>query len=87
MKSGSNVMTTYQIVVLGLLEADWCLWLEGMQVTPEPEQGVTCISGTVRDQAELFGVLNQLQALNVVVLRFEQKSSPITSSNKIIQDR
>jgi hypothetical protein len=87
MKSGNDMMADYQIVVLGLLEADWSTWLVGMQVTPEPEQGVTCISGRARDQAELLGVLNQLQALNVVVLSFEQKSFPITSSNKIIQDR
>ena len=73
MKSGNNAMATYQIIVLGLLEADWSLWLDGIQVTPEPEQGVTCITGTACDQAELFGVLNRLHQLNLVVLRFEQK--------------
>jgi hypothetical protein len=65
-------MITYQILIQGLLDEQWSIWFEGMQVTPEPSFSVTCLTGKARDQAELLGILNHLHQLNLVVLRFEQ---------------
>lgn len=67
-------MATYQIIVQGLLDEHWSVWFEGMQVTPVPEQGVTCIRGVVRDQTALFGLLNQMRDLNLSIIQFEQMS-------------
>jgi len=65
-------MALYQIVVQGLLDASWSEWFEGMQVTPELALGVTCLTGMARDQAELFGMLNRLRDLNLVIVKVER---------------
>jgi hypothetical protein len=64
-------VVTYQMVVQGVLDSDWSLWNEGMRVTPSVE-GVTRITGTARDQAEVFGILNLIRDLNLTLLKFEQ---------------
>ena len=43
-----------------------------MQVTPELALGVTCLTGMARDQAELFGMLNRLRDLNLVIVKVER---------------
>jgi hypothetical protein len=65
-------MIRYQIVIQGLLSIDWSFWFEGMQVTPDSVRGVTCISGMACDQAELYGIINLLRDLNLIILKFEQ---------------
>jgi hypothetical protein len=72
MKSGSNPMFRYRIIIKGLLDIDWSLWFEGMQVTPDSVQGVTCINGSARDQAELYGIINLIRDLNLIILKFKQ---------------
>jgi hypothetical protein len=65
-------MALYQIVVQGLLDASWSEWFEGMLVAPMPALGVTSLAGPVRDQAELFGRLNQLRDLNLTIVKVER---------------
>lgn len=66
-------MICYQIIVQGLLAADWSAWFEGVEVQPDLQQGFTCMNGMARDQAELFGLLNLMCDMNLTILKFEQK--------------
>jgi hypothetical protein len=65
-------MTAYRIIIQGLLDAEWSSWFEGSRVTPDPFSGVTCIEGEIHDQAELFGIINQIRDLNLTILLLEQ---------------
>ena len=62
---------TYCITVEGYLDDSWSDRLGGMTVTTSShgDQGVmTTLVGRVRDQAELFGVLNTLYELHIPLL-------------------
>lgn len=58
----------YQIIVQGRLDSDWSVWLNGIEVRTEiSENGVctTTLSGVIKDQAALRGILNKLWDLNL----------------------
>ena len=48
----------YEIRVEGHLTDSWSDWFEGLAIRNEPN-GETTLSGSLTDQAALFGVLNQ----------------------------
>ena len=60
----------YQIRVQGWLSERWMHWFEDMEVHVQTELGAetTTLTGTVADQAALFGVLQQLYTLGLPVL-------------------
>ena len=51
---------TCEIVVKGQLDTDWSGWLEGLTITHN-DQGETIISGPIRDQAALYGILVKMR--------------------------
>ena len=54
-------MSNYcEIVVKGHLDMDWSEWLEGLTITHN-EKGETILSGPIRDQAALYGVLAKMR--------------------------
>ena len=57
----------YEIRVEGHLAERWSDWFEELAVRNEPG-GETTLAGLVRDQAALFGVLNKIQALHLVLV-------------------
>jgi hypothetical protein len=57
----------YRIRVAGQLDQGWADWFDGFTVAPQPN-GDTLITGRVRDQAELNGLLNRLFSLNLIVI-------------------
>ncbi len=64
----------YEIRVRGYLNNSWSDWMEGLAVEPA-ENGETVISGPVRDQAALFGILNRLASLNVTLLSVNRRET------------
>ncbi|MEE9319592.1 MAG: hypothetical protein V3U76_04020 [Granulosicoccus sp.] len=63
---------TYQICIGGEIETRWVVSFEGLTVTTG--QGNTYLSGVVKDQAALFGLLRKLRDLGLTlisVLRIE----------------
>jgi hypothetical protein len=54
----------YEIVIFGHLPSKWSAVFEGMQVICQPD-GNTRITGTIPDQAALFGLLWQLNNLGL----------------------
>jgi hypothetical protein len=59
--------TAYQIKVQGILDEKWSEWLDGMTVTPL-DSGETLLSGPVRDQAALYGLLVKIRDLGLPLL-------------------
>lgn len=61
----------YRIEVRGRLESDWSEWFEGLTVEVGRDAvggPVTVISGRVRDQAALQGILTRVWNLNLPLL-------------------
>lgn len=56
----------YRITVKGLLDPRWTAWFAGMQFTYRENN--TTMSGPVRDQSELHGMLTRLRDLNLTLL-------------------
>ena len=62
---------SYQIEIEGRLNESWSGRLAGMSITTDSRGDnteVTTLSGRVRDQAELMGVLNNIYELHLAIL-------------------
>ncbi len=62
---------TYEIKVLGRLKAEWSDWLDGMSICFAGEadgQPITAITGPVKDQAALRGLLSKVWDLNLSLI-------------------
>lgn len=65
----------YRILVEGWLSERWMHWFEGMDVQIHSERGpvATTLTGTVADQAALFGVLQRLYTLGLSIVLVERE--------------
>lgn len=69
---GLSSPATYQITIRGKLDQHWAEWFNGTLINIEhnhiggPHTILTC---QVRDQAELYGILNRLNNLNLILLQ------------------
>jgi len=54
----------YNIRIEGTISDRWSDWFEGLAIRNVPG-GETELSGSLSDQAALFGVLNKIHALNL----------------------
>jgi hypothetical protein len=64
-KQESDGQAIYHIRVSGGLDPSWSVWFEHFAITRDGE--ATLLSGPVRDQADLRGILNRLWDLNLVL--------------------
>lgn len=51
------------IIVQGHLDTKWKDWFEGMEISYEGTN--TILSGNIKDEAHLHGILNQIRDLNL----------------------
>ncbi len=60
----------YEIRVEGHLDPSHSAWLGNLHLDPDfyQDRAITILSGLLADQAALYGVLDKLQALGVVLL-------------------
>jgi hypothetical protein len=63
----------YEIRVAGVLTDRWSDWFEGLTIRNDPT-GETILSGVFVDQASLFGTLNKIEALNLVLISVIRQS-------------
>jgi hypothetical protein len=56
----------YQIRVKGILDEEWSDWFEGLTITPQDDE--TLLTGPVRDQAALHGLLARVRDLGLPLL-------------------
>jgi hypothetical protein len=57
----------YEIRVKGHLPQYWSEWLEGLTIIHDPN-GETVLSGSLRDQAALFGLVMKVRDLGLTLL-------------------
>jgi hypothetical protein len=62
----------YAIRVKGHLDQSWSSWLDGLTIEPQAH-GETLLTGLVRDQAALHGLLNKIRDLGLPLLGVEKK--------------
>ena len=76
MKPGEGAMSngrqrggpaTYRIEVQGRIGAEWSDWFDGFVIIPRAD-GQTLLTGSVVDQAALYGVLLKLHNLGLILL-------------------
>jgi hypothetical protein len=67
--------STYQIRVRGHFEEKWSGSFDGFSVNAQPE-GVSVLTGSVLDQASLYGLLNRLQHLGLPLLSVIRLKKP-----------
>ncbi|HZD58701.1 MAG TPA: hypothetical protein VE136_18360 [Anaerolineales bacterium] len=68
-----NKPCVYEIRVEGHLTDRWSDWFEGLAIRNELK-GETTLSGMLSDQAALFGLLNKIQSLNLVLISVNRSS-------------
>lgn len=61
--------TTYRITIDGRLSERFAASFDGF--AQEPGDGETAIVGLVRDQAQLYGVLDRIRSLGLELVRVE----------------
>jgi hypothetical protein len=66
-KSCSRQPTIYQIRIKGHLGDQWSDWFDGLTITPD-EDGDTCLTGPVIDDAALHGLLKKVRDLGMPLL-------------------
>ena len=57
----------YELRVEGHLADHWSEWFEGLTIYNDPN-GETTLTGLLTDQAALFGVLNKIHDLNLILI-------------------
>jgi hypothetical protein len=65
----------YVIRVKGHLDPFWQAWFENLLITHD-EDGTTLLSGPIRDQAALYGLLCKMRDLGLTLLELSA-SAPI----------
>jgi hypothetical protein len=65
--------TQYRIRVRGHLPEGWIEMLERMELICEAD-GNTTLSGPIRDQAELYGIITKLQNLGLTLISINQNA-------------
>ncbi|UCC88405.1 MAG: hypothetical protein JSV81_03600 [Anaerolineales bacterium] len=64
----------YEIRVEGHLTDRWSDWFDGLAIRHDAD-GETTLSGLLPDQAALFGVLHQIQGLNLTLISVNRSST------------
>ena len=64
----------YHIRLKGQLDASWQPWFAPLQISYEAS-GTTVLSGSLPDQAALYGVLLKIDRLGVTLLALESSES------------
>ena len=70
--AGHDEGVVYEIRVKGILDESWSEWLGGLNVKPL-DSGETVLTGPIRDQSALHGLLNKIRDLGLPLLYVEKK--------------
>jgi hypothetical protein len=65
----------YDIRVKEHLDPSWEEWFDGLQIVHE-HTGTSLLSGSISDQAALYGILLKVRHLGLTLLSLEAEESP-----------
>jgi hypothetical protein len=74
-RSLSDRPVQYRICVLGQLAKSWSSWFDGLEIAPQPD-GTTLLTGPIRDQAALHGVLMKIRDLGLPLIVVQRLPDP-----------
>lgn len=81
----SDTQATYQIKVLGRLDASRSAWFDDMaiQVTHKNGQAITTLTGPICDQAALHGILSRIRdlGLQLILVQLMPNEEPVPKEN------
>jgi hypothetical protein len=63
----------YQIKIQGRIDYKWSAWFEEMTIVSQSD-GTTLLTGSMKDQAALHGVLARIRDLNLVLISVTRAS-------------
>jgi hypothetical protein len=69
----------YEIKIRGYLDPHWSDWFEGLELT-HLEGDETLLSGTLPDQAALYGLLERIRDLNLSLISVNTSAPPSADS-------
>lgn len=69
-----TVPAIYRIRVKGQIGPEWSEWFEGLSITCN-EQHETLLVGQVIDQTALFGILNTIRDLGLLLLEVSREAA------------
>jgi hypothetical protein len=72
----------FEIHVTGHLDKSWSDWLGGLEMELL-NNGEMLLSGYIRDQAALMGILNKLYSLNLTLLSVNEANQKKRSQNSV----
>jgi hypothetical protein len=72
---GRGEQVIYRIRVRGQIDDRWSEWFHGLAICPQPN-GDTLLTGSVRDQAALHGLLVKIRDLGLPLLSVERVDVP-----------
>jgi hypothetical protein len=64
---GRDQQIVHQIRVRGVIDSGWSEWFDGLTICPQAD-GTTLLTGPVRDQAALHGLLAKIRDLRLTLL-------------------
>ncbi len=73
-------MLHVEIMVMRRIDFNWSEWFEGMTIR-HTDQGETILSGTVADQAALYGLLAKLRNLGLPLISVDSVEAESASSD------
>jgi hypothetical protein len=77
-------MQQVELRVKGLIDRNWSEWLDGLAIA-HTAQGETILTGSVRDQSVLYGLLERMDALGMQLISFN--SSVQDQTNHVEGDK
>src|SRR5215212_3900680 len=87
--NGSRIMgtkTTYRIVVSSELGERFAVAFEGMEMEVETRGGQTILTGEMKDQSHLHGILDRINGLGLELVRVEALPEGTQDSNPMPRD-
>jgi len=76
----------YQIRIKGHLDPCWQDWFAGLQIEHEPS-ATTLLTGSLPDQAALFGVLLKISRLGLTLLALETSEASSASDRENVDKK
>ena len=73
-KSNPREPKVYQIIIKGHLGSQWSDWFDDLTITPD-EGGNTLLTGPVKDDAALHGLLKKVRDLGMPLISFNPLES------------
>ena len=68
-------MLQVEICIEGCLDQHWSEWFEGFEIT-HTNQGETVLTGTVKDEAAMYGLVTKLRDLGLQLLSINRGDKP-----------